>query len=47
MQVLTQCLKASADICEIDGEATQVEAALDWLRQEGITVDLLGDVLES
>jgi hypothetical protein len=23
-----------------------VEAALDWLREEGITVDLLGDVLE-
>jgi ABC-type methionine transport system ATPase subunit len=34
-------------ICELDGEALQVEAALDWLRQEKITVDLLGDVLES
>jgi L-aspartate semialdehyde sulfurtransferase ferredoxin len=34
-------------VCEIDGEALQVEAALDWLRQEGIAVDLLGDVLES
>ncbi len=34
-------------ICEVDGEAAQVEAALDWLRQEGITVDLLGDLLES
>ena len=34
-------------ICELDGEALQVEAALDWLRQENITVDLLGDVLES
>ena len=34
-------------ICELDGEALQVEAALDWLRQQGITVDLLGDVLES
>ena len=33
-------------ICEVDGEAAQVEAALDWLRNEGITVDLLGDVLE-
>ncbi len=33
-------------VCEIDGEAAQVEAALDWLRSEGITVDLLGDVLE-
>ncbi len=33
-------------VCEMDGQATQVEAALDWLREEGITVDLLGDVLE-
>ena len=33
-------------VCEVDGEAAQVEAALDWLRTEGITVDLLGDVLE-
>ncbi len=34
-------------ICEIDGAAGQIDAALDWLRGEGITVDLLGDVLES
>ena len=34
-------------VCELDGDASQVEAALEWLRQEGITVDLLGDVLES
>ena len=34
-------------VCELEGEAPQVEAAIDWLRQEGITVDLLGDVLES
>jgi ABC-type methionine transport system ATPase subunit len=34
-------------ICEIDGDAGQIDAALDWLRSEGITVDLLGDVLES
>jgi ABC-type methionine transport system ATPase subunit len=33
-------------VCEVDGEAGQVDAALDWLRAEGITVDLLGDVLE-
>jgi ABC-type methionine transport system ATPase subunit len=33
-------------VCEIDGDAAQVEAALDWLRAERITVDLLGDVLE-
>jgi ABC-type methionine transport system ATPase subunit len=34
-------------VCELDGESLQVESALDWLRQEGIAVDLLGDVLES
>ena len=34
-------------ICEVDGDAGQIDAALDWLRGEGITVDLLGDVLES
>jgi ABC-type methionine transport system ATPase subunit len=33
-------------LCEVDGEAAQVEAALEWLRGEGVTVDLLGDVLE-
>jgi L-aspartate semialdehyde sulfurtransferase ferredoxin len=33
-------------VCEVDGEAAAVDAALDWLRAEGITVDLLGDVLE-
>jgi ABC-type methionine transport system ATPase subunit len=34
-------------VCEIDGGATQIDAALSWLRDEGITVDLLGDILES
>jgi L-aspartate semialdehyde sulfurtransferase ferredoxin len=34
-------------VCELDGAAPQLDAALDWLRSEGITVDLLGDVLES
>jgi ABC-type methionine transport system ATPase subunit len=34
-------------ICELDGDAPQVESAVAWLRQEGIAVDLLGDVLES
>ncbi len=34
-------------VCEIDGQPDQLEAALDWLRAEGIRVDLLGDVLES
>jgi ABC-type methionine transport system ATPase subunit len=34
-------------VCEIDGEPAKVERALEWLRDEGIGVDLLGDVLES
>jgi len=33
-------------ICELDGEADSVQASIDWLRQEGIEVDLLGDILE-
>jgi len=33
-------------VCEIDGEAPSVEAALAWLRGSGVQVDLLGDVLE-
>ena len=33
-------------ICELDGDARQVESAVEWLRQEGIAVDLLGDLLE-
>jgi L-aspartate semialdehyde sulfurtransferase ferredoxin len=34
-------------ICEISGESAELEAALAWLRAEGVSVDLLGDVLES
>jgi len=34
-------------ICELDGDAGRIDEALEWLRHEGITVDLLGDVLES
>ena len=33
-------------VCELDGEPTAVEEGLDWLRSEGVQVDLLGDVLE-
>lgn len=33
-------------VCELDGESGAVEQALDWLRTEGVQVDLLGDVLE-
>jgi hypothetical protein len=34
-------------ICELDGDATVVDGALEWLRAEGVGVDLLGDVVES
>jgi ABC-type methionine transport system ATPase subunit len=33
-------------VCELDGEPGAVEQSLDWLRGEGVQVDLLGDVLE-
>jgi ABC-type methionine transport system ATPase subunit len=34
-------------VCEVAGEATQIDGALAWLRDEGVRVDLLGDVVES
>ena len=34
-------------VCELDGAPAQIEAAIAWLRQEGLGVDLLGDGLES
>lgn len=33
-------------ICELVGGAEAIEAAVAWLRDEGVVVDLLGDVLE-
>ena len=33
-------------VCELVGAAEAVEAAVAWLRDEGVGVDLLGDVLE-
>lgn len=33
-------------VCELSGASGAVEDALAWLRDEGVTVDLLGDVLE-
>jgi L-aspartate semialdehyde sulfurtransferase ferredoxin len=33
-------------VCLIDGDAEKIDAALEWLRGEGIAVDLLGDILE-
>ena len=34
-------------ICEIGGEPDRVDSAVDWLRDQGVRVDLLGDVVES
>jgi len=34
-------------ICELDGESDQIDAAIEWLKAEGVGVDLLGDLLES
>jgi ABC-type methionine transport system ATPase subunit len=34
-------------ICELDGDGTTVDRAVEWLRGEGVQVDLLGDVVES
>jgi ABC-type methionine transport system ATPase subunit len=33
-------------VCEIVGEPADLEAAMAWLREEGVAVDLLGDMLE-
>jgi ABC-type methionine transport system ATPase subunit len=33
-------------ICELVGAAGAIESAVAWLRDEGVGVDLLGDVLE-
>jgi ABC-type methionine transport system ATPase subunit len=34
-------------VCELSGGAEAIESAVQWLRDEGVGVDLLGDVLES
>jgi ABC-type methionine transport system ATPase subunit len=34
-------------ICELDGDAATIDEAVEWLRNEGVQVDLLGDVVES
>lgn len=34
-------------ICEVVGEPARLDGALEWLRAEGVRVDLLGDVVES
>ena len=33
-------------VCELTGAAEALDAAVAWLRAEGVGVDLLGDVLE-
>ncbi|HYA69144.1 MAG TPA: NIL domain-containing protein [Acidimicrobiales bacterium] len=33
-------------VCEIGGQAADLDRALDWLRSQGLRVDLLGDVVE-
>lgn len=34
-------------LCELVGERREVDAAIAWMRQQGLEVDLLGDVVES
>lgn len=34
-------------VCELSGDAAAIESAISWLRQQGVRVDLLGDVVES
>ena len=33
-------------ICELGGEESTVQRALEWLRELGVQVDLLGDLVE-
>ena len=34
-------------VCELDGDGSTVDRAVEWLRDQGVQVDLLGDVVES
>jgi ABC-type methionine transport system ATPase subunit len=34
-------------ICELDGSADTVDSTVRWLKEQGVQVDLLGDVVES
>ena len=34
-------------VCELGGDAEAVERAIEWLRDLGVQVDRLGDVVES
>jgi L-aspartate semialdehyde sulfurtransferase ferredoxin len=33
-------------ICELDGDGAEVDRAIAWLRETGVQVDQLGDVVE-
>lgn len=33
-------------VCELGGEPASIDDAVDWLRHEGVEVDLLGDIVE-
>jgi ABC-type methionine transport system ATPase subunit len=34
-------------VCELSGEPVAIDRAIAWLREEGVQVDPLGDVIES
>jgi ABC-type methionine transport system ATPase subunit len=34
-------------VCELDGDGSAIDRAVEWLRTQGVQVDLLGDVVES
>jgi hypothetical protein len=33
-------------VCELTGQADAIDNAIEWLRESGVEVDRLGDVLE-
>jgi L-aspartate semialdehyde sulfurtransferase ferredoxin len=34
-------------LCELDGDPGVVDGAIEWFRSQGVSVDLLGDIVES
>ncbi|MCU1490234.1 MAG: ferredoxin [Acidimicrobiaceae bacterium] len=34
-------------VCELEGAAAEIDAAIAWLQETGVRVELLGDVVES
>ena len=34
-------------VCELTGEPADIDRSIDWLRETGVEVDRLGDLLES